>query len=198
MLRRTLAAAACAVLAAAPAHAQLFDFEGADSPVGTLTPLSLTRSGLTATFIGTPNAFSVVNTPTFSTLTGNYLAENDPNSNTLEIQFSSPVNSVSLLFGLDDPTNAATLTMNLFLGGVFVGSVNSSGAIPAGFTFPEGTLSFAGGPFDQLFLFGDAEDMAIDNLQIGPSVVPEPGAVVLVATGLLALGGAAMRRRNAA
>ena len=197
MVRRSLAVAACAVLAAAPAHAQLFDFEGADSPVGTLTPFSLTRSGLTATFIGTPNAFAVINTPTFSTLTGNYLAEDDANSNTLEIQFSSPVTSVLLNFGLDDPTNAATLTMNAFLGGVFVGTVSSSGAIPPGFTFPEGTLSIAAGPFDQLFLFGDADDMAIDNLQIGPAVVPEPGALVLVATGLLALGGAAVRRHAA-
>ena len=49
MLCRSLAAAALAVLVAAPAQAQLFNFEGVDSPPGTLTPFSLTRSGLTAT-----------------------------------------------------------------------------------------------------------------------------------------------------
>jgi hypothetical protein len=199
MLRRSLAAAA-AVLIAAPAHAQRFDFEGADSPVGTTTPFSLTRSGLTATFDAHPNEFAVVGPVDFANLTGNALADNDAQLNTLEILFDQLLPSVSLLFALDDPTNTAILTMNVFDGANLVGQVFSSGAIPPGpLGLPEGVLSFSGGPFNRLVLFSDlAPGFAIDDVQAGPAaVVPEPATVGLLATGLLAVGGAAARRRRA-
>jgi hypothetical protein len=199
MLRRSLAAAACAVLAAAPAHAQLFDFEGADSPLGTSTPFSLTRGGLTADFTAHPGTFLVANPAIFATLSGNLLGDIDATSNTLEILFDQLINSASLRFAQNDLSNTSNLTMNVFNGGAIVGQVISAGTISPGFLFPEGVLSFAGGPFDRLVLFTDlATDFAIDDLQIGPSVVPEPGAVVLLATGLLALGVVAARRRHAA
>ena len=63
MPRPSLASAAVALLVGAtPVHAQLFDFEGADSPPGTATTFSLTRSGLTADFIDPPGTFVVVPT----------------------------------------------------------------------------------------------------------------------------------------
>lgn len=197
MLRRTLAAACAVLVAASPLHAQLFDFNGADSPVGTTTPFSLTRSGVTATFLGTPNPFSIT-TAFFSTLTGNVLFDADPVANTLEVQFSVPQTSVGLLFALNDPSNTAVLQMNVFNGGGLVGSVSGSGAVPGGFTFPEGALAFSGAAFDHVFLFATgAPDFAIDDLRLGQvGVIPEPATVTLLATGLLAVGGVAVRRRR--
>jgi hypothetical protein len=199
MRKSFVTAAVAALVAATPAHAQLFDFEGADSPLGTATPFSLTRSGLTATFLGSPDAF-VVDPTIFSTLTGNVLRDLGPNASTLEIQFSAPQTSIDLLFALMDPTNAATLQMNVFNGGSIVTSVIGSGTIPGGaFPFPEGTLSFSGSAFDHVFLFASgAPDFAIDDVRLGPAaVVPEPATVALTATGLLALAGVARRRRLA-
>jgi hypothetical protein len=198
-MRRILAAAVAALVAATPAHAQLFDFEGGDSPLSTSTTFALTRSGVTATFLGTPDPFVVVANPgVLSTLTGNVLFDLDPTPSTLEIQFSAPQTSIGLLFGLVDPTNAAVLQMNVFDGGTLVGTVSGSGAIPAGFPFPEGALSFSGAAFDHVFLFATgANDFAIDDVRLGgAAVIPEPATVALTATGLLALGGATVRRRR--
>ena len=199
MLRRSLAAAVCAVVvAAAPARAQLFDFEGADSPPGATTPLSLTRGGLTATFLGTPNPFEIT-TAFFSTLSGNVLYDADATANTLEIQFSAPRSFISLLFALNDASNTAILTMNVFDGAVLVGSASSGGAVPAGFGFPEGSLAYSGAPFDHVFVFANgAPDFAIDDVRLDASAVPEPTTVALLATGLLAVGGLTARRRRTA
>jgi hypothetical protein len=199
--RRLAAAVAALALAASPARAQLFDFEGVDSPVGTLTPLVLTRGGVTATFVGTPGPLLIANPGVFATLVNNILGDNDPIAKTLEITFSVPQTSASLMFALNDPTNTAILTMNLLNGGAFVDQVVRMGAIPPGpFQFPEGVLSFSGPAFDQVFIFASgAPDFVIDNLQLGPAaVIPEPATVALLATGLLAVGGAARRRRRAA
>jgi hypothetical protein len=197
MLRRSLAALCAVALAATSASAQLFNFEGADSPPGTATPFSLTRGGVTATFTGTPSPF-IVNPGFFNLLSGNVLLDSDEPANTMEIGFSAPQTAISLLFALNDATNTSMLTMNLFNAGSFVGSVSSIGAIPSGFFFPEGALSFTGEAFDQVFLFTDgAPDYAIDNLRLGDvAVIPEPTTVALLATGLLALGGVGARRRS--
>jgi hypothetical protein len=200
-MRRPLATAAVALLVAAtPLHAQLFDFDGADSPTGTATPFSLTRGGVTATFVATPGAMTVFHPAAFATLTGNQLADADPTANTLEVTFSAPQTFISLLFALNDPTNTAILTMNVFDGGTLVGSPSSSGAIPAGFGFPEGSLTYSGAPFDHVFIFASgAPDYAIDDVRLSPAApVPEPATVGLLAGGLVVLGGAAARRRREA
>jgi hypothetical protein len=206
MLRRSLAALCAVALAATSASAQLYDFEGADSPIGTVTPFSLTRGGVTVSFAGNPNAFVVFPLGNgFATLSGNVLFGGGgdgevPTASTLEIGLSAPQTSISLLFALGDRTNTAMLTMNLFSSGLLVGSVSGTGAIPDGdFSRPEGTLSFTGASFDQAFLFTDGEPVySIDDLRLGNvAVIPEPATVALLATGLLAVGGVATRRRRA-
>ena len=200
MVRRLAAAILCSAALTAHADTALFDFDGPDSPINTETPFALTRSGLTGTFVNIPVGFSgsfVVGGPgdfPFATLTGNYLIKVRPSAagNNLQITLSAPQTSVDLLFALSSPS---VLSMFLSDGPTFVGSASASGSIPPGFLVPEGELSFSGPAFDQIVL--SSVPFAIDDLRLEPAVpIPEPRIVWLLATGLLAVGGIARRRRR--
>jgi hypothetical protein len=147
-----------------PIRAQTFTFEG--TPVGTTAPFVATSGGVRATFTTpvVPNGFTIV--PSFfSSLQGNTLLSvaADP-TNTLLITFSAPLSRI----GLDFATNGAgTVTLEALAGATPVGSVTASGVVPGGeFTFPEGTLDFAGDAFQSVRLRSTAEDFAIDNLRV--------------------------------
>ena len=138
-----------------PCADSLFDFNLV--PTGTSTPFADTQTGLTATFTSPadPGGF-VVGTAFFATLTGNVLLSPGPaaaNNIPLVVTFDQPATGVDLLFALNDPGNTTSLTLEAFSGGVggtLVGTANATGAIPLGFIFPEGSLSFSGTPFDTI------------------------------------------------
>ena len=175
---------------AAPASAATFDFE--DVALGTFAPFSETDDGITATFSG---AGFFVTPGFFATLTNHTLLSADPSPNTLEIAFSAPVSSLDLRFALNSAP-PGSLVLSAFSGVTAVGGASAPGAIPPGFSFPEGVLSFSGVTFDRVVLTSAALDFAIDEVTVGDSSVPEPMTVTLLGSALLA-GACARRRRMA-
>jgi hypothetical protein len=191
------AAALAAALHVGPGIAEAvstYNFE-TQAP-GTATPFSVADTGVTASFSSPadPGGFTIA--PTFfSTLPGQVLLDPGPagaDNIPLTMGFSQPIASITLLFALNTQVTAVPLNLSTSAGG----SASATGAVPAGFAFPEGSLSFTGAPFTSVVLSSPAFDFAIDNVVVTPAVpgVPEPGTLSLVAVGLVALG--VVRRRK--
>lgn len=135
MLRHALAAAALALVIAAPAQAQTFDFTGA--PPGAATPLVQTSSGLTATFTSSPAGAFVVRSsttggPAFVGLTGNYLYAPNYPATPLLVAFSQPLSSLFLNFVTagNNPASGVgpvPITLQAFFGTTLVGSITTPG-----------------------------------------------------------------------
>lgn len=190
-------------IASSPARATvaLYDFE--NQSIGTETPFTLVSSGLTAAFSGPsgvdPGAFGISSnfaTPTgfqYQLMSGDFLTIGSAfgaSGSALTITFSAPVTAFTLNFALDDPSNTSTL---LFETNGF-GAGSGTGVLTSGFRYPEGTLSYAGGPFTSITFRSNALDFQIDNLQATIAAVPEPETVMLFAVGIVAI---ALRRRRA-
>ncbi len=114
----------------------------------------------------------------------------------LLMTFSTRQNSLSLVFGNDDPccTSAGDrAALTLFLGASHVGQVfvttNNN-------DLADQTISYSGASFDSAqFIYTNATDLSgidvtelVDNIQFSASAVPEPATVGLSGLGILALG----------
>jgi len=173
----------------APSTTVTFDFNIGLPPLsaGQSTPFQQMLNGLTAHFSSPsdPATFSVQNhDTTFLTLSqfsGNYLFDNNPFRNYLNIRFSQPLTSITLTFATTDshgPGNVEepsymklTAYMNS-TGTTLVGSVTARGSF-SNDSFPQGTLSFdsSGQPFNLvvieiLFQPGGGANFLVDNITV--------------------------------
>ncbi len=196
-------AGACAV-PAGPAAAAAYGFE--DQPIGVQTPFTADLGGVTALFAGPagadPGTFQVsynsssgpfpapyrTLTNAFLTVGPSFAAIGAP----LTIAFSSPVTAISLLFALDDPADAAALSLSTNASG----AATARGTLTTGFRYPEGVLSFSGAAFTAVTLISAAPDFQVDDLSVTLSAAAVPEPVSLAAAGAGLAGLAMLRRRR--
>jgi hypothetical protein len=180
------------------AHADsVFNFDS--DTVGENTTFTDTNNGVSATFsspsLGGFEVLASSSLPPLELLSGNVLTDTLDNAS-LAIAFSSNETSIFMDFATSSSAGVP-FVLTAFENGAQVGQVSASGAIPSGFTIPEGVINFSGVTFNSVSLTSTAEDFAIDNVDV-QSVVPEPSSFWFLGVGLLALFGAAKRRVFAA
>jgi hypothetical protein len=186
----TFALASACLCSAANATTQ-FNFD--NDNLGTSTNFTDTVNGLSASFSSSadPGGFTVM--PSFfDTLTGNVLGDPGPafeDGLALDISFSKTLSALSLDFATADFGSPSLFTLVAFENGTQVGSASATGTVPDGFYFPEGEISFSGATFNSIELSTAAPDFAIDNINANIAApTPEPSSLLLLGTGLLALG----------
>lgn len=187
------------LLAAFAATAQagvIFNFD-ADTP-GTTTQFTDTVSGLSATFSSPadPGGFQI-QPSIFQALTGNVLGDPGPamaNDIPLTVSFSQGLSAISAVFATADFGPPSPFTLTAFEGNTLVGSVSATGIVPAGFTFPEGEIAFAGPTFNTVVFSSTAPDFAID--QVAAAAAPEPSLMALVGLALVTFGAVRPRRNR--
>lgn len=175
--------------------AATFNFDS-DTP-GTYTPFVDSNNGVLALFTSDNNGFYVGNPSiapnvTFQGLTGNYLISNDGSYDTVFVVFSGVFYSASFNFAISDISGGFGAAFVGYAPGGVTGFNIAGTSIPAGYTFPEGTLhvgSFLG--FNAIEIFSSSPDMAIDNLTL---YTPEPSSLLMLGSGLLGIVGAFRRR----
>ena len=184
------------VLFCATASASISTFNFDSDALGTSTTFTDTVNGLSATFSSSadPGGF-VVYPSMFETLTGNVLGDPGPafqNNLALNGNFSQNLSAITLDFATSDFITPSPFTLTAYQNSALVGSATLTGQFLAGFTFPEGEIAFAGGPFNQVVLSSAAADFAVDNINV-LTATPEPGSIGILATGLILLGAARKR-----
>lgn len=195
-----LAVAAGAAILAANASAAVFDFD--TDNLGTSTAFTDTVDGLSATFSSGADPGGFVIYPSFfDTLTGNVLGDPGPagqDNLSLDIAFSQELNSVSLDFATSDFGPASPLTLTAYQNSQLVGSVEASGVVPGGFTFPEGQIEFDGSLFNNIVISSDAVDFAVDNITANVTVTPEPRLLLPLGFGFAVIGFLSRRAKQRA
>lgn len=129
---------------------------------GQSTPFDQTSGGITAHFSSPadPAAFSVQNRNTvfytLSQFSANYLSDNNPFANALEIEFTHELSAITLTFATTDyhgvgevehPTEVKLTAYSDSTGTTAVGSVTARGSFSSD-PYPQGTLTLSPGqPF---------------------------------------------------
>jgi hypothetical protein len=198
--------------AVAHAGSATFDFDNCNPVLhaGIGTPLDQTCSGVTAHFSSPYDGYqgggySVQNHDTtfwnLHLFYGNYLMPNGLNPGALDIRFNQSLYSIGFDFATADfnqnevPT---TIQMDAYFNSTLVGSTQAHGAYGyPGDTMPMGSLLFDSGgkafnsieiwiPYQPL----GTSDFLVDNIKVntrgGGGTTPEPGALALLGTGVLA------------
>jgi hypothetical protein len=199
MRTRTLLPALVLLASSLTARADsVFNFES--TPTFTPLPLTLTSSGITATFTGSGAVCNVDGL--FSTLSGNAIIQNlclAGSGGPIGISFSQDLSSLSFDYATAGGPN--TLTVDLFDAGALVGTDSFNSTDPAGYNNGEG-LATLSGDFDQISLSTDGAVLALDNVDATPitTPTPEPNSLLLLGTafgaGTLLLGRMAMPRKR--
>ncbi|HEY3936618.1 MAG TPA: PEP-CTERM sorting domain-containing protein [Bryobacteraceae bacterium] len=181
--------------------ASIFTFDS-DNP-GTATTFTDTINGLSATFSSSadPGGFVLYETNFFETLTGNVLGDPGPvgmDNLALDISFNQKLSAFTLDFATSDFSAPSPFTVTAYENSTLVGSNTLTGQFLPGFPFPEGEISFSGGPFNNVVISSTATDFAIDNLTAVVAAAPEPGTLALMGAGLTIAGLSRSRRRRTA
>ena len=193
MLRSALVCASLLALGTASRADSLFTFES--TPINTAIPLTLTNSGLSASFSGSASVCG--SSGLFSGLSGNVLIQNLCSTNAsgpISIALSGNVSALSFNFGTAG--GPSTLSANLFENGSLVGSRTFVSTLPTGFFNGEGLASLSG-TFNSVTLSLPAgNSLALDNFDavVAPTAIPEPSTVIECLTGSVAFLGLARRR----
>ncbi len=181
---------ASAFFSAAANASLVFNFD-ANSP-GTATGFTDTMGGLSATFSSPADPGGFVIYPSFfQTLTGNVLGDPGPaglDNLALTVAFSQNLSAITLSFATFDFASPSPLSLTAYQNSNPVGFISQSGMFLSGFSFPEGQITFSGNAFNKVVISSTAQDFAVDNINLSPAAAtPEPSALMLSATGLLAL-----------
>lgn len=182
------------LLLSLPASAAVITFD--TIAIGTRTPFSDSQAGLQVSFSSPDGGVFSVYPAFFVALSGNVLLDADSAAHVLNVTFSRPLASVSLLFALNSATDRA-FSLTALSGGISgapVGSTTATAVAPRPGAYPEGSIAFSSSTgFDAIRLTSSAQDFAIDN--VNAVEIPEPGSVLLIGGGLLIACAAATRKR---
>lgn len=165
-----------------------FDFSTGQPAMipGQNTPFNQTAGGVAARFTSPsdPDAFSI---QTYSTtffvlpdFSGNFIYDNKPLRNTLEIYFNQSITGISFVFATleyhggpaDQPTEIRLTAYMNSTDTVPIGSATSRATWSSSSTFPQGVLSYgsSGQPFNivriELYGKGVAVDFLVDNVTV--------------------------------
>jgi len=177
----------------------------ADTGRGNIEALDFNGSTLLGVdFSGTPTVFSI------NLLTGATTNVVTATSFTGVARAAALLDSNTLLLRTDGPTDETLRTLNLTTGATSViGTINSTTIVAGLDFFSDGNLyglNIAGNflridpATASTTLLGDTNQFWLGLAAVGPAapggVIPEPGTLALVATGLLPLAGAVVRKRR--
>lgn len=207
------------ILPASAAIAVTFDFDTGTPTLrtGQGTPFNQTSEGLIVHFSSPGDQFG----PAYSIQTdvstqfhlsqfsGHYIYPNSLTMNFLDMEFSKPLESISMTFATADfqqvevPT---TVQLNAFANSSMLEPVGSAAAhgTYASDTMPMGTISFSSATKFNLVRIGipfqpmGATDFLVDNVIVAtaPPPVPDASTLLLFATGVLPVAGLLLRRRT--
>ena len=193
-LRLILAALFLSVAAPLAAQPVTFDLDSGTPALvtGGNLPVEQTAAGVTARFAAAPGSGSFSVQDRFSTgwvlslFSGHYLLANGLGTNALDIAFSRPIRSVSLVFATADfqqvetPTTVMLTAFSTTSGAGEVGSVTAHGTY-SGDTMPMGVISFdsAGPPFGMVEISVPFQPMGasvflVDNVSVVPAPLNRP------------------------
>jgi hypothetical protein len=189
-------------VAAAPASATTYDFDpiSGDTFTNGGTPVTLSGASFSTPTTGATFLFGASN-GSFLTLGTTALFESSSIGAELTISFAQAQTGLSFDYAVEDGfglngNDALTVTTNTG----FTENVTATLSSNPNALFPESLFTLAGGqPFTSITLAASdasgAQSLAIGNLASTP--VPVPGALLLLGSGLLGLGGFGFARRAA-